>query len=145
MSILTFLLGLFGYRKRKHTVSDIRSVSISCSHMCYTYGYSFWLHLKEDKWLFHAHCFTDDYERETEFENREVSEEAVRELFEIIKQNSLIEYVEKYRKPKSLPFHICDETIYGFCLTFADEIMYSTADRQTALEKFFYRLAQNTD
>ena len=150
VALLAALTGLFGCRKdpekeNHHELSEISAVSISCSHMDRRYGYFFWLHREDGKWLFDAECFTHDHEEETVFENREVSDHEVEALFEILESNDLVTYAENYKKPKKLPFKIMDETIYGFCLTFSDGSQYSTCDIQTELEKFFYRLAEEAE
>ncbi|MGN0601873.1 MAG: hypothetical protein ACI4I7_04105 [Oscillospiraceae bacterium] len=131
--------------KSHHDLSDITAVSLSCGHMDRSYGYYFLLHRDNEKWLFDAECFTHDHEEETVFENREVSDEDMDMLFEILKQNDSITYAENYKQPKKSPFIVLDETTYGFGLTFSDGEQYSTRDWQKDLEDFFYRLAEKSD
>ena len=107
-----------------------------------SYGYSFWIHLEQGKWLFNTECFTHDHEVEMVFENREVSSDDTDALFEILEQSGSIAYAENYKKPKDSPFEIMDETTYVFCLTFSDGSQYVTCDRQKELEEYFYRLAE---
>lgn len=147
MGILAALAGLFGCSKApkpaQHELSEIRAVSISCGHMDRSYGYFFWIHPEQDKWLFDAECFTHGHEDETMFENREVSGKDMDALFEILERCDSIAYAENYKKPKKLPiFEVMDETTYSFCLTFSDGTQYVTCDRQKELEEFFYRLAE---
>ncbi len=149
VGLLATLAGLFGCTKTpkppKHKISDISSVSISCSHMDRCYGYYFWVRRDGDVWLFDATCFTNDHEVETVFENREVSSEDIDELSKILERNGSISYAENYKKPKKLPFEVMDETIYTFCLAFSDGSKYNTNDPQKELEQFFYRLAESAE
>lgn len=149
VGILAALSGLFGCSKSpkpaQHAISEISAVSLSCGHMDHSYGYYFWIHRENEKWLFDTECFTHEYESETIFENREVSGEDMDALFEILERSDSITYAENYKKPKDSPFKIMDETTYSFCLTFSDGTQYTTYDRQKELEQFFYCLAENTD
>ena len=146
MALLSALCGLFGCSKApEYTPEDIRSVSVSCGHMDYSHSYSFYLRKTENGWLFDARCFVDDHHKEVAFENRDVSNEDMKTLFEILERNDSIAYAENYKKPKKLPFEVMDETTYSFCLTFSDGSQYTTCDWQKELEEFFYRLAENTD
>ena len=149
VGVLTILTGLFGCSKTpkpaQHIISEISAVSIACAHMDYSYGYYFQIHREQEKWLFDARCFVDDHHKEVAFENRDVSNEDMKTLFEILERNDSIAYAENYKKPKKLPFEVMDETTYSFCLTFSDGSQYTTCDWQKELEEFFYRLAENTD
>ena len=149
MGILTVLSGLFGCTKApkpaQHTISEISDVSISCGHMDRSYGYFFWVHREQDKWLFNAECFTHDHEVETVFENREVSGQNMDALFEILEHSDSITYAENYKKPKAPLFEALDDTTYTFCLTFSDGSRYTTCDRQKELEEFFYLLAEHSN
>lgn len=145
MRLVAMLAGLFGCRKEpkpaSHTIEEISAVSISCSHMDHSYGYSFWLRREENRWLFDASCFTHDYEEETVFENREADAGNIAALLGILDQRDSIAYAENYKKPRRSPFFVLDETTYVFCLTFSDGSRYVTYDPQNELEEFFYRLA----
>lgn len=147
MGLLAVIAGLFGCNKApKHTLSEISEVSIACGHMDRSFGYLFWVHREQDKWLFDAECFTHDHMEETMFENREVSGKDMDTLFEILERSDSIAYAENYKKPKKLlPFEVMDETTYSFCLTFSDGSRYVTRDPQKELEEFFYRLAEQTN
>lgn len=149
VGILAVLSGLFGCNKEpkpaQHAMSEISAVSIACGHMDYSYGYYFWIHREQDKWLFDTRCFTHDHEVETEFENREVSSDDMDALFEILKRNDSITYAENYKKPIDSPFETMDKTTYNFCLNFSDGSQYTTCEWQKELEEFFYRLAEKTD
>ena len=146
MGLLAVLSGLFGCQKApkpaQHTISEISAVSIACAHMDYSYGYYFQIHREQEKWLFDTRCFTHEYDRETVFENRDVSDEDMETLIEILEKNDSITYAENYQKPKNSPFEVLDETTYSFCLTFLDGSQYTTRDWQKELEEFFYRLAE---
>ncbi len=149
MGILAALAGLFGCSKSpkpaQYTISEISAVSIACAHMDYSYGYYFQIHREQEKWLFDARCFVDDHHKEVAFENRDVSNEDMETLFELLERNDSIAYAENYKKPKKLTLEVMDETTYSFCLTFSDGRQYMTCDWQKELEEFFYRLAENTD
>ncbi len=146
MGLLAVLAGLFGCGKApkpaQHQLSEISAVSIACSHMDHSFGYFFWVHREQDKWLFDAACFTHDHADETVFENREVSGKDMDTLFEILERNGSIAYAENYKKPRNPLFEVMDETTYSFCLTFSDGNQHVTCDRQKELEEFFYRLAE---
>lgn len=149
MGLLAVMAGLFGCNKApkpaQHTISEISAVSISCGHMDYSFHYYFWIHKEQGKWLFDAECFTHNKEEETVFENREVSGEAMDELFEILERRDSITYAENYIKPKGSPFVVLDGTTYGFCMTFSDGKQYVTCDCQKELEEYFYRLAEQVN
>ena len=147
MGLLAVFAGLFGCNKTpksaQHELSEISAVSLSCGHMDHSYGYYFWIHLEQDKWLFNTECFTHDHEVETAFENREVNRDDTDALFEILERSDSIAYAENYKKPKKLlPFEVLDETTYSFVLTFSDGSRYVTLDSQKELEEYFYRLAE---
>ena len=147
LGLIALFAGLFGCQKTpkpaQHIISEISAVSLSCGHMDHSYGYFFWVHQEQDKWLFNTECFTHDHEVETAFENREVSSEDMDALFDILERSDSITYAENYKKPKKIPFfEVLDETTYGFCLTFSDGSQYVTLDCQKELEEYFYRLAE---
>lgn len=146
MAVLSLICGMFGCQKApkpaKHTLSEITAVSISCGHMDRSYAYSFGAHKEENGWLLDAECFTHNHEAETAFKGNKLGDDDAEALLEILKQNGSIAYAENYKKPKKFRFNIADETSYGFCLTFSDGSRYSTSDRQSDLEKFFYLLAE---
>lgn len=145
MGILAMLVNLFGCGKSpkpaQHTAEEICAVSISCGHMNHAYGYSFWIHSEDGKWLFDAECFTNGHEVETVFENRKISEEDTEKLLEIL-NNDLIAYAENYKKPKNSLYAVTDEAKYSFCMTFSDGSQYNTSECIGELEEFFYRLAE---
>ena len=151
MGLIMLLSGVFGCScspactKQKHSISDISMLSMACSHMCYSYGYSFSLERVGDDWSFEAHCFVQDHEVETEISCATVSNEDIKELFDILNENDIIAYVESYKKPKSPKFFICDETKHYFAVSFSDGSQYSTDSAfqgRSELEKFFYSLAE---
>lgn len=146
LGILALIAGMFGCKKTPkpadYELSDISEVSVSCCHMDYSFGYVFRLHLEDGKWLFDAECFTHDREVQTEFENREVSEEDAVRLLDIVKNNDLITYAANYKKPPASPFVVLDDTTYSFRLTFTDGSYYSTSDCQSEPEEYFYSLAE---
>ncbi len=145
MTLLGFSCGLFGCKNEQklenHTLSEITAVSISCGHMDRSYGYSFWVHKDGNLWFFDAECFTDNYEAETTFENRELDDEDSKKLLEILEQNESIAYAENY-SAKSNNTRAADEAAYSFCLTFSDGKQCVAYDRQNDLEEFFYPLAE---
>lgn len=146
--LLSVLAGLFGCGKTQHhNVSQISAVSISCSHMDYSYGYHFLLRKENGVWLFDAECFTDDHKTETVLKGKAVSNDDVAELLDIIERNETVKFAKTYKKPKKL-FEVLDETVYGICLTFDDGSRYnadSIGSARQELESFFYRLAEESD
>ena len=146
--LLSALAGLFGCGKaQRHEVSQIVSVSISCCHMDYSYGYHFLLRKENGVWLFDAECFTDDFQTQTVFADKTVGDDKITELFDIIEKNETVKFAETYKKPKKI-FKVLDETMYGLCLTFDDGSRYnadSIGSAMQELESFFYRLAEESD
>ncbi len=143
----SYISRIFTGEKAHHDISDIITVSMYCGHMDRSYSYAFSLTKDKEKWLFEAECFIKDHQVETAFSDRPVSDEDIKELFEILESNETIAYAETYKKPKKLPFEVMDETIYGFCLIFSDGSRYDTDSAGSAineLEVFFYRLAEKS-
>ncbi|MGN0661037.1 MAG: hypothetical protein ACI4JX_04880, partial [Oscillospiraceae bacterium] len=142
VGMLAALTGLFGCnnapKPARHELSEISAVSIYCSHMDFSYCYSFRIHREQEKWLFDAKCFTHGHEKETVLENCEVGDDDMNALFEILEHNNSIAYAENYKKPMKSPFTVMDETVYGFCLTFSDGNQFVTYNVQKELEEFFY-------
>lgn len=126
----------------QHEASDITAVSLFSSHMDFNYCYSFYIHKKEDVWLFDAECFTYDHAVQTVFENFELLSEDVEALLEIIERENMISYVENYVKPDNSPYELVDATTYSFSLDFSDGNSYLTSGCQRALEDLFYSLAE---
>ncbi len=152
MGLPAILAGLFRCskapdRESHHKVSEITMLSLSCSHMDYSYCYYFALTLGERGWLFDAECFINNHEEKTVFSGRVVKSEDVEKLFDILERNRSIAYAETYKKPKKF-FIIMDETIYSFCLIFSDGSQCTAASAGTAireLEDYFYLLAETSD
>lgn len=146
MAVFSLIGGLFGCQKAqapaKHELSEVTSISISCGNMDRSCGYSFWVHMGDDGWLFDTECFTHDREVETVLKDRVIGDEDARALLEILERCNSVAHVENYKKPKGSLFFVADEETYGFCLSFSDGSRYVTYDRQSELEEFFYRLAE---
>ena len=146
--LLSALAGLFGCGKaQRHEVSQIVSVSISCCHMDYSYGYHFLLRKENGVWLFDAECFTDDFQTQTVFADKTVGDDKITELFDIIEKNETVKFAETYKKPKKL-FEALDKSTYSLCLTFDDGSKYNTDSIGSAmqeLERYFYTLAAESD
>ena len=137
---------LFGKSEKKHNVSDVVSISMSCGCMDYSYHYSFTLYFENGEWRFSADCFTHDRTEPTEFSDRSVKNDDVKTALDILEKNGVAEYVEKYKPPKKLPFHVLDETTYSFCLGFSDGkriCAEKAGEAQNELNDFFYRLAES--
>lgn len=144
MSVLSAIAGIFACNKvPKYTADDIRSFSISCNHMDFSFAYSFYIKKSEDGWLFSAECFTDGKSHHTEFENRPVTNDDVEELLTIIREKDVIDSLRSYKKPK-LKFHVLDETTYYSSVSFADgkSIGAATVVSSNEIESYFYRLAE---
>lgn len=144
MSILSAIVGIFGCNKApEHTANDIRSFSISCNHMDFSFAYFFDIKKSEDGWLFSTECFTDGKSQHTEFENCPVTNEEVENLLDIIREKDVIDSLRRYKEPK-LKFHALDETTYYSSIGFADgeSIGAKTIVSGDDIESYFYRLAE---
>lgn len=144
MSILSAIVGIFGCNKApEHTADDIRSFSISCNHMDFSFSYFFDIKKSEDGWLFSAECFTDGKSQHTESENCPVTNEEVEELLNIIHEKDVIDSLRRYKEPK-VKFHVLDETTYHSTIGFADgkSIGAATVVSGNEIESYFYRLAE---
>lgn len=126
----------------RHRTAQLRAVSLACSHMDHSYGYSFWLRREEERWLLNAECFLRDFTEETALESRETGGQDLAELFAVMERTDAIARAENWKKPKAPPFQILDETVYSFGLSFSDGSRYRSGSREPELEQFFYRLAE---
>lgn len=143
VSLCTLFGGCQRQRPQQHELSEVVSVSASCSSADRTCGYSFSANKTADGWLFCADCFTNSLETETKLENTALSGDEVNALLEILEKNESIVYAENYKKPKKAPSGTRDGDSYGFALTFSDETQYVTYERQPELERLFYSLAEH--
>lgn len=143
VALLSLLAGLFGCNKAsKYTVDDIRSVSISCGHMVYSHSYSFYLRKDENKWLLDAEFATDTEHPRVEYEECPVTEEDVKELLNIVREQEVIEKLRHYKKPK-IKVQVLDETTYYTSILFADKERLDAATLVSKdIEVYFYRLAE---
>lgn len=142
VSLCTLFGGCQSQKPQQHELSEVASVSASCSSADRTCGYSFLAYKSADGWFFGADCFTNNFETETKLENIPLSGDEVNALLEILEKNESIVYVENYKKPKKAPSGVKDGDTYGFVLSFSDKAQYVTYDRQPELEKLFYSLAE---
>lgn len=146
MALFSLICNLLACQKAaensEHELSEITSVSISCGHTNRNNGYSFWVHKKDNCWLFDAECFTHNYEKETRFKDQSLNRKDEEKLFDILSKNESISYAENYKKSKMSSLRAVDDTVYAFCLCFSDEKQYLTNDRQKDLELYFYCLAE---
>lgn len=141
--ILSYFCSLTGCGKpTEYTVDDIRSVSVSCGHMNYSYSYSFYLRKSENEWLLDAEYATDAENPRVEYEKCPVAENDVKELLDIVRDQDLIKKLYRSKKTK-LKVHISDETMYYTSVLFSDgEIMGASAYISQDLETCFRSLAE---
>lgn len=119
MNLMSFVLGLFKRKKSPdYTADDVRSASLSCGHMDYSFCYSFFLRKKDNIWLLDADYAENTEAARTEYEDRKTDDTDVEKLLCIIRDNDLIKKMQLYRKPKKR-IVIQDETTYttGLCFT----------------------------
>lgn len=152
VGILSLLAGLFGCVKPEweasHNADDIISVSAYCSHMDFSYSYSFSVRKEESGWLFDAACFIHDHSEQIELSDKTVSDEDIKELLSLISENGTIKSAENYKKPIESPFQVLDETAYGICIGFSDGTdcnVGARVDGYDEIERFFYRLAETLE
>lgn len=140
MALLSFLFGC--NKTTEYSIDDIRSVSISCGHMDNSFSYSFYLREKDDKWLLDAQFCIDSQSPQIEYENHHIEKEDVDELLNIIKEQEIIEKVQKYKEKKS-NIIISDETIYCTSIQFKDgEMIMAKKQISQDLTNYFYSLAE---
>ena len=146
MATLSLIGGLFGCKNAqktaKHKLSDVTSVSISHGNMDRSYSYSFCAHKEDEIWFFDAECFTREYETETVLKDRKMGGDDAAALLEILERCECVAHAENHNKTKRSWFFVADEETYVFCLSFSDGEQCIAADRQSDLEKYFYRLAE---
>lgn len=135
-----------GKKKVKHhELSEVQNVYVGCGCMDYSYHYSFSVYYKDEKWLLDADCFIRDHMDPIEISGCEISSEDKDKLFNILEQNDLISYVEKYKKPGQF-FQALDETTYGISIFFTDGSAFHAeplGEARSRLEDYFYNLADN--
>lgn len=142
-AILSVVCCIFGCgRLPEYTVDDIRSVSISCGHMDYSYSYSFYIRKAENEWLFDADFALNTEEPRVEFENCSVDNEDVKELLDIVRDREVIKNLRHYKKPK-IKLQISDETTYYTSVLFSDgEQAGAPILINQDIETYFYRLGE---
>lgn len=152
VGILSLLAGLFGCvkpeKEASHNADDIVSVSAYCSHMDFSYSYSFSVRKEESGWLFDAQCFIHDHSEQIELSDKTVSDEYIKELLSLISENGTIKSAKNYKKPVKSPFQVLDETAYGICIRFSDGTDCNAGarvDGYDGIERFFYRLAETLE
>ena len=100
VGIVSHLAGLFGCvkpeKEASHNADDIVSVSAYCSHMDFSYSYSFSVRKEESGWLFDAQCFIHDHSEQIELSDKTVSDEYIKELLSIISENGTIKSAKNY-------------------------------------------------
>ncbi|MBQ7810892.1 MAG: hypothetical protein IJ346_08060 [Clostridia bacterium] len=127
----------------KQTQSDIVGVSLSQSHMNYTYCYSFFLRKEDGKVLFDADVRFED-SAEIILESCEVEAKYYNQLINFVNNNEVRNYVNSYKKKPSL-FQVMDETTNTTTLYFADGTDKSadSGTYENELCEFFTDLAIN--
>lgn len=138
----------------KHDVSQLTRISISCwGGESAESSYSYSVKKSGEKWLLNADCYVEKYtsnERRLEIDDREISDEKIKELFKIIEENSLIAHAENYN-PEPLLDENGEEIIaldaenYNFTLRFSDNAEYHTDQVHSALKDFFSGLTEKEE
>ena len=130
-----------GHKQPVHTGEEIQSVSVSCGHMDYCYGYSFQLKKTENGWLLDAECFTDAEQPRVELQDCPVTGAEAEELLRLIREEQILNKLRRYRKPVHR-FHVLDETTYYASISFSDGASVGAPELASKeLEAFFYRCA----
>lgn len=128
-------------QKNRQTVKNIKSLSITCGSMNYSYTYSFSLFKSENNWVISAKCFADRESSEIEFENCRVTKREADELLNIISEKNLIWTIKHYKKPK-FKYYAIDESTYYTSISFVDgKSIGAEIYAGKNLENFFYYLA----
>lgn len=142
-ALLPFVFSFFGTpEKTKYTADDIRSVSISCSHMDYSHSFAFYLRKEEDLWLLDADFAVDTENPHTAYEACPIAAEDARELLDIVTEQDIPEKLRRYKKPK-MKVHVSDETLCYTSILFNDGEMLGAAKLVCEdLQSGFYRLAE---
>lgn len=142
MAALSALFGLFGCQKApKHTVGDIREISVSRVSESYENNYNFSLKQAADGWKLSADCAAENGSK-TEFDGAPIPDADADGLLKTVREKSLIAFAEKYKGPDSEVF-ADDEDDCAFILKFSDgETMLVPVRADYALEEEFFRLAE---
>ena len=121
MSILSLLLGLFGYGgNKKYTIDDIVLVHTGYYGMESNPVYSFAMRKEEDNWVFSASCRVgSNKDHYTSFSSFPITDEDAQGFLQIIREDGEIERLFKYRNPIRI-FHISDAPARSFGMTFSD-------------------------
>lgn len=136
-------LALFPRRRRtpKHTVKDLRSVSLSHNAMCRTYGYSFSLCHEADGWRLYADCpVAPGSDERTELDGIPVSEDDACGLLDVINAHGMIRRVAEYKAPRT-DCEILDGETSLTSFGFTDKTSVTAAFADEELKTFFFRLA----
>lgn len=143
MIIAATLTGLFGCKSESaYTVSDIKSLSISCGQMDLRQCYSFCIYQKDGGWILYADCFAADGEAQIKLETP-IKDEDAQTLLAEAEESDFITSLLKYKKPL-FKAKVADETDYSSQITFSDGKTISApilASRE--IETRFYALAQD--
>lgn len=121
VSILSLLLGLFGYGgNKKYTIDDIVLVHTGYYGMESNPVYSFAMRKEEDNWVFSASCRVgSNKDHYTSFSSFPITDEDAQGFLQIIREDGEIERLFKYRNPIRI-FHISDAPARSFGMTFSD-------------------------
>lgn len=129
-------------RTPRHSARDIGSLSIFYSCMDRSVSYSFYLVHSGDVWSLDAECFTIGNARECIFKDHPLDPKDSDELLSILEQTDAVMGAKRSGKRVLRSRRALDGDKYGFFVTFSDGECRSNSERQTELEKFCYRLAE---
>lgn len=142
-AVLPLLCSLSGCSKpNTYTEDDIRSVSISCSHMDYSHSFAFYLRKEGDLWLLDADFAVDTENPRTVYEACPIAAEDAKELLNIVTEQEVPEKLRRYKKPK-MKVQVLDETVCYTSILFNDgETLGAPKLLSEDLQACFYRLAE---
>ena len=137
-----FAVGCSG--QHNNTDNEFVGMSLTQNHMDFTYCYSFYLRVEDDKVLFDAQARFYEEPYEIILESCEVDSSYMEELKKIEEKYSIVEYVKNYKEKKS-PLQVMDETVNKTTVYYNDvdsKTADTKSDYQDELYEFFVSLAK---
>ncbi|MGI6509236.1 MAG: hypothetical protein ACOX1L_01445 [Erysipelotrichaceae bacterium] len=141
---MLMLFKMSGCQKKPNvTDENVVGLSVSCTHMAFSYSYNFKIYVQENKTLFSCDCSID---RESYNDTRvsckdvPIEDRYFDQLIEILKVNNVTEEVLKY-KEKINWFFVADKTEYKITLFFENDKYKDASLHFEELYEFLKHLA----
>lgn len=120
----------------------ITKVTVGSTAMLLYYSYAFTLEKDENTWFFSFTADIDDGKGHMERTDLRVNEDDALEILAIVKEQQLVDRVNRYEEPEDDDTIVLDETTYNTSFEFADGSFVSAPiNPGTELVEAFYSLA----